>query len=483
MSGLSVPGIGSGLDVNGLVERLMAVERQPLAALGTKKGMIESKISALGQIRSALDGLKTAAQKMTTQDKLLTLKTSVADSTIASVSTSNNASPASFSLTVEKLASAQKLSSPQFLTANTSISNDSGSLTVEFGTYSGGVYTPNPSREPFTVNIESGKMTPEGIRDAINQANQEVSAALVNNGAGVTLVLTNTKTGADQHMRISVSDPDGNSTDNVGLSQLAYDPTASLGNGKNMTERVPAQDALAKIDGISITSRTNTLDQSISGLTISLLKTNSDSATTITTTRDDSQVKTAVNSFISAYNNLNKLVRDLTKYDSAKKEAAILNGESTIRNVLGQVRTLISKRYGSESLPSLSEMGITTQSDGSLKIDNSKFDSAFSTGRDKVLALFTQSSTGIQGEGFAGTVEKLINGLTEDNGLLDARTDGLNISLRNLRDKENQLETRLVQAEKRYRSQFVTLDSNLSRLQSVSTSLQQQLASIPKPYA
>jgi flagellar hook-associated protein 2 len=190
-----------------------------------------------------------------------------------------------------------------------------------------------------------------------------------------------------------------------------------------------------------------------------------------------------VNSFISAYNNLNNLVRDLTKYDSAKKEAAILNGESTIRNVLGQVRTLISKKYGSESRPTLSEMGITSQSDGSLKIDNSKFDSAFSAGRDKVLALFTQSSTGVQGEGFAGQVEKLINGLTEDNGLLDARTDGLNSSLRNLRNKQNQLETRLLQAEQRYRSQFVTLDGNLSRLQSVSASLQQQLASIPKPYA
>ncbi|MFN5802323.1 MAG: flagellar filament capping protein FliD [Burkholderiales bacterium] len=483
MSGLSVPGIGSGLDINSLVERLMTVERQPLTALATKKGMIESKISALGQIRSSLDALKTAAQRMTTQDKLLTLKTTVADTSIATVSTSNSATPASFSLEVEQLASAQKLSSPEFASASSSLGNAAGSVTIEFGTYSAGVYTLNPDRAAFTVNVEAAKMTPEGIRDAINQANKEVSASLVNSGTGVMLVLTNAKTGANQHMRLSVSDPDGNNTDNAGLSQLAYNPAASVGNGKNMSERVAAQDARVKIDGISITSRTNTLDQSIAGLTISLLKTNDDSPTTMTTTRDDSQVKTAVNSFITAYNNLNKLVRDLTKYDATNREAAILNGESTVRNVLSQVRGLLSKQYGSTSLPTLSELGITTQSDGSIRLDATKFDSTFSSKRDAVVALFTQSTGGTEGDGFAGTVEDLITSLTDNNGLLDARTDGLNASLKNLNSKEDQIEARLSQIEQRYRTQFVTLDRNLNSLQSLSAYLQQQLASIPKPYA
>ena len=483
MSGLSVPGIGSGLDINSLVERLMAVERQPLTALATKKGMIESKISALGQIRSSLDALKTAAQRMTTQDKLLTLKTTVADTSIATVSTSNSATPASFSLEVEQLASAQKLSSPEFASASSSLGNAAGSVTIEFGTYSAGIYTLNPDRAAFTVNVEADKMTPEGIRDVINQANKEVSASLVNSGTGVMLVLTNAKTGANQHMRLSVSDPDGNNTDNAGLSQLAYNPAASVGNGKNMSERVAAQDARVKIDGISITSRTNTLDQSIAGLTISLLKTNDDSPTTMTTTRDDSQVKTAVNSFITAYNSLNKLVRDLTKYDATNREAAILNGESTVRNVLSQVRGLLSKQYGSTSLPTLSELGITTQSDGSIRLDATKFDSAFSSKRDAVVALFTQSTGGTEGDGFAGTVEDLITSLTDNNGLLDARTDGLNVSLKNLNSKEDQIEARLSQIEQRYRTQFVTLDRNLNSLQSLSAYLQQQLASIPKPYA
>ena len=483
MSGLSVPGIGSGLDINSLVERLMTVERQPLTALATKKGMIESKISALGQIRSSLDALKTAAQRMTTQDKLLTLKTTVADTSIATVSTSNSATPASFSLEVEQLASAQKLSSPEFASASSSLGNAAGSVTIEFGTYSAGIYTLNPDRAAFTVNVEADKMTPEGIRDAINQANKEVSASLVNSGTGVMLVLTNAKTGANQHMRLTVSDPDGNNTDNAGLSQLAYNPAASVGNGKNMSERVAAQDARVKIDGISITSRTNTLDQSIAGLTISLLKTNDDSPTTMTTTRDDSQVKTAVNSFITAYNNLNKLVRDLTKYDATKKEAAILNGESTVRNVLSQVRGLLSRQYGSTSLTTLSELGITTQSDGSIRLDATKFDSAFSSKRDAVVALFTQSTGGTEGDGFAGTVEDLITSLTDNNGLLDARTDGLNASLKNLNSKEDQIEARLSQIEQRYRTQFVTLDRNLNSLQSLSAYLQQQLASIPKPYA
>ena len=483
MSGLSVPGIGSGLDINSLVERLMTVERQPLTALATKKGMIESKISALGQIRSSLDALKTAAQRMTTQDKLLTLKTTVADTSIATVSTSNSATPASFSLEVEQLASAQKLSSPEFASASSSLGNAAGSVTIEFGTYSAGVYTLNPDRAAFTVNVEAAKMTPEGIRDAINQANKEVSASLVNSGTGVMLVLTNAKTGANQHMRLTVSDPDGNNTDNAGLSQLAYNPAASVGNGKNMSERVAAQDARVKIDGISITSRTNTLDQSIAGLTISLLKTNDDSPTTMTTTRDDSQVKTAVNSFITAYNNLNKLVRDLTKYDATNREAAILNGESTVRNVLSQVRGLLSRQYGSTSLPTLSELGITTQSDGSIRLDATKFDSTFSSKRDAVVALFTQSTGGTEGDGFAGTVEDLITSLTDNNGLLDARTDGLNASLKNLNSKEDQIEARLSQIEQRYRTQFVTLDRNLNSLQSLSAYLQQQLASIPKPYA
>jgi flagellar hook-associated protein 2 len=250
-----------------------------------------------------------------------------------------------------------------------------------------------------------------------------------------------------------------------------------------MTERVAAQDARAKIDGITITSRTNTLDQAISGLTISLLKTNTGTPTNVTTSRDDSQVKTAVNGFITAYNNLNKLVRDLTKYDATKKEAAILNGESTVRNVLSQVRGLLSKQYGATALATVSEVGITTLNDGSLKLDATKFDAAFTAQRSNVLALFTQSTGGIEGKGFAGTVEDLISSLTDNDGLLDARTDGLNTSLKNLNSKGDQLESRLVQVEQRYRTQFVTLDKNLNSLQSLSAYLQQQLASIPKPYA
>lgn len=480
MSGISIPGVGSGLDVNSMVRSLMAVERQPLQTLDTKKGIMESKISALGQIRSALDGLKTSLDKLSTSNQLNTLKTTLSDTSVATVSTSSSAVIANYSLEVEALATAQKLTSSSLGTETASLGSSPGSLTIEFGTYSGGLFTPNTNRASFTVNLETSQMTPAGVRDAINAAQKDVTASLVNNGSGVVMVLTNNQTGANQLMRVSVSDPDGSNTDNAGLSKLAYNPAATLGTGKNMTEQVAAQDATVKIDGVTVTSSTNTLSTAVTGLTINLLKTNDNAPISMTTARDDSQIKTAINGFITAYNSLQKLVKTLTSYDTVKKEAAILNGEITVRSAFTQVRGLFSQSYGTGSFTSVVDLGITTQSDGSLKFDTTKFDSAFSSNRDAVLSVFTQSSLGTEGEGFAGKVKTLVSSFLDTEGLLDARTKGLNSSIKNIDNQKIRMEERLAMIEQRYRTQFGALDVSMSKMQSLSTYLSQQLASLPQ---
>jgi flagellar hook-associated protein 2 len=247
-----------------------------------------------------------------------------------------------------------------------------------------------------------------------------------------------------------------------------------------MTQQVAAQDASAKIDGITVTSSTNTLSTALTGLSINLLKTNSGAPITMTTSRDDTSIKTSINSFITSYNALQKLVKTLTSYDTVKKEAAILNGEITVRSALTQIRGLFSQSYGTSTLTSVVDIGITTQNDGSLKFDATKFDSAFSTNRNGVVSVLAQSSTGTEGEGFAGKVKTLVSSFLDTEGLLEARTTGLNANIKTIDDKKFRMEERLLMIEQRYRTQFGALDLSMSKMQSLSTYLGQQLAALPK---
>lgn len=391
MASISSPGIGSGLDITSILKQLMDIERRPLAELDRKEAGLQARLSAYGALKGALSGFQGAAAALNDLSKFETRKATSADTSIFSASASSSAVAGNYAVEVKQLAQAQKLASKAFTNSTDSVGT--GTITIQFGTTSGGVFTANPAKAAQTVTIDAGHATLAGIRDAINAAKVGVSASILNDGTGNKLVFSSSDTGAANSLRITVSDTsDASNTDDAGLSQLAYDPAGALGSGKNLTETVAAQNALLKVDGIdNISKASNTVSDVIQGVTLSLVKQSAaNTPTALSVAADTAGVKTAVEGFVQAYNDLNSTMKDLTGYDAATKQGSVLQGDATALGVMAQIRralnTPISGLTGSVTL--LSQIGITAQKDGTLALDSGKLATALGNSVSDVAGLF-----------------------------------------------------------------------------------------------
>jgi flagellar hook-associated protein 2 len=231
-----------------------------------------------------------------------------------------------------------------------------------------------------------------GVRDAINAANAGVSASIVNDGTGQRLVLASKYGGAAGAMRISVADDATTNTDATGLSQLAYD--ASTGGTTNLTEVAVAQDAKAVVNGITITSANNTLSGAIDGVSLSLNKAAPGTTTTVTVARNVAAAASAVQSFVSAYNNANSTLTTLSAYNADTKTGAVLQGDSTLHSVQARVRSALSGIVAhAGGYASLSEIGIAFQKDGSLLVNSGKLNVALSNPSKDAASVFAAVGT------------------------------------------------------------------------------------------
>jgi len=384
---LSSPGIGSGLDVNGLVSQLMKVESQPLTDLDAKEAKQQTRLTAFGTLKGALSSFQGSLTALSDPAKFNAVSANFSDNTLANASATSSAVTGSHSVEIQTLAQSQKLKSASFTTTSSSVG--SGTLTIQFGTYSGGTFTLNPDKAAQSITIPSGNSSLSGIRDAINQANAGVSASIVNDGTGNRLVIASQDTGLSNALKITAIDADGNNTDNAGLSQLVYD--ASTGGTTNLSQTVAASNATLVIDGISISKASNNITDAIEGVTLNLLKANPGTTTTLNISRDTSAAQGVISSFIKSFNDLNKTIVNLTKYDASTKQASILTGDSTARSIQTRIRSAISDPLTTAGggLSLLSEVGISFQSDGTLQFDSSKLSSALSDPTKDISTLFS----------------------------------------------------------------------------------------------
>ena len=390
MATFSSTGIGSGLDVSSLVTQLVALERKPIVALDAKEAGLQAKLSAYGSLKGALSGFQDSVRSLNAISKFQALSAVSADNTVYTASAASTASAGGYAVEVTQLAQAHKVTSGAFTNVTDVVGT--GTLTFQYGTFSGS-FTANSAKASQTVTISSGTSTLAGIRDAVNAANIGVTATILNNGTTNQLIFTSKDTGAANSLKITVADTsDASNTDNAGLSQLAYDPAGTAGNGKNLTETVAALNATLTVDGITgISKASNTVTDVIQGVTLTLLKKSATGVSTaLTVSRDTSAVKSAVASFVQAYNDLNKTVTNLTKYDAAAKKGAVLQGDNSALSVLSQVRGALNKVITglSGSYTTLSQIGISFQTDGTLSFDTTKLQTAIDTNFNDIAGLF-----------------------------------------------------------------------------------------------
>ncbi len=388
---LSSPGIGSNLDVNGIVSQLMSIERRPLTLLDTKEAGYQAKLSAYGTLKGALSAFQSSVRALSDVSKFQSVKATPADATVLSASASSIAVPGAYSVEVTKIAQSQKLAAVG--QASTTDAIGSGTLTFDFGTISGGTFDAGTGKYTGaafasngagvkTVTIDASNNSLAGIRDAINTANIGVSATIVNDGgtSPYRLALTSTSIGKTNSMKISVAGDAPLST------LLAHDPAAT----QNLSETATAQNAEFKVDGVAISKTTNSISDVIQGVTLSLLKTNVGAPTVVTVARDTASVTTAVNAFVKAYNDANKTLGDLSAYNATTKQAAILQGDSSVRSIQSQMRnTLTSTLAGiGGSYTNLSQIGVSFQTNGTLAVDSTKLQSAIDTNFNDIASLF-----------------------------------------------------------------------------------------------
>lgn len=461
---LSAPGIGSNLDVNGLVSQLMALERQPLALSQQREAKVQSQLSAYGLLQSQISSFGDAAAALGKPEKLTAYKTTIGDTEVASASAATTAVAGSYSLEVVQLAKVEKLATGAFASSGSVVGV--GSLTISLGNYDsiGNTFTPRVDKTPLTLTIDSSNNTLAGVRDAINAAKSGVTATIVTDTNGARLVMSSTETGARNAIKI----------DAPGLAAFAYDPTVP--GVQAVSQLQGAQDAKVRIDNLDVVSTTNQITGAIDGVTLNLTKAKPGQQTTLTVAQDGVNTKDVLSNFVMSYNALNSMVRGYTKYDAATKVKGTLQGEVTAVSVINQMRATVSGAIDgtASDFTRLSDIGITMQSDGSLKINDSKLAAATAGGMEKVARLFMATTT--NPDTFVTRFKSFVDKTQGTSGLIPSKTEGLTTTIKRLDREQEDINARLVGVEKRLRRQFNSLDANLASQNAVSAYLTNQAA-------
>ncbi len=465
MAGISSLGLGSGLDLNALVDQLVVAETQPVAnRLTLKETDLQAKLSAFGNLKSTLSTLQDS---LTSLSKVGAGRTATSNrAEILSATASESADVGNYDIQVSQLASAQSLASPAYSSSTEVVG--AGTLTISFGTtdydpdtdaYNG--FVPNPEKSPKVFTIDSESQTLEGIRDAINEADAGINAAIVNDGTGYRLLLSSEETGLANSLQVSVTDDNGS-----GLAALAFDGVAT-----NLEQTVAAQDAQLIINGLAVSSASNTVSEAIEGVSLELNDVSSSDTVSVSVGLDSAAVSNALGGFVEAYNDLVDLIQSLTNYNPETREASVLSGDSSVRTIASQLRNgLITQIEGaSDVYRYLVDVGVTTDSNGKLNLDDSKFDTAL-----------TEDFAGIVGlvNGFAEKMEQTVSGYLNSGGFLDARSQGIQQRIDDIDDQRVALDRRFEALQARYVKQFTALDTLLGQLQNTSNFLTQQLSSL-----
>jgi flagellar hook-associated protein 2 len=447
---------GGSIDVATLVSQLMSIERRPLDALQKRESDIQAKLSAYGRIQSAFDALRSAASKLSSITQFR--QTAVAATGDAVKVASDTAGvPGRYAVSVSQLARVQSTAAQGIDPATVF---GAGSLQV----------THNGNTETFSVGGTGEPTTLAGLRDAINASSTTgVRASLVTDGGNSRLVLNSRETGAANAFTVAASGD---------LAQLTF------------ADLQTAQDAAFSVNGLALTSASNDVTGVIEGVTLSLAKAppaGSAPGTTVdaevVVDRDAEGIRTGVEDFVKAYNDAQKLIADLSKYDPGTKTAAVLNSEGLLRSLQSGLRAIVGSAMAPASgtdFTRLSEVGVEVQTGGTLALKASKFDAALKADAGKVERLFsTATGTGNQ-LGFAQRLLEQVKSFADPSGVLDLRQTALRDTIKRIDQQQEQLQVRLDLIQARLVRQYSALDALVSSRQQQSDALTNALASLPK---
>lgn len=432
MASLQTSGVGSGLDINGLVTQLVAADRAPADQRLTRlKNATSTSLSALGTLRGAASALSAAVRALGSGNEARTVTVSDAGAVLATAVA--GAPIGSHSIEVRALGSNHRLASNVFV-AGPIAKIGSGTLVI-----SQGGRTLRLTTTPDT--------TLAGLRDAINTArdNAGLRASLLNVSGGTRLVLEATRAGATAALDVQVENASG---------AISTWPDS-------LTTVQAARDADVAIDGFAVTADGNRIATALEGVTLDVAATTGETPTKLIVQDDAAGRQQRFAQFVDAYNAFVATAQRLRSFDPVGRSAGPLIGDATLRNLEATLRRAIDS-----SAPST--FGLSFQVDGSLRRDAGRSATALA---DRNLV-----QTALQGDtGLTTRLATILDGFAGERGILANRTDALQARKRALDTQDAALDTRMALIEKRYRAQFSALDSMLSDMQNTSSYLAKQL--------
>jgi flagellar hook-associated protein 2 len=471
------------IDVNTLVSGLIAADSVPMNQLQSQESGVQSKLSAYGQIQSALSSLQTATQALTLGSAFSAEAATVTGTGVGATVTGTPAT-GSYAVTVSQLAQAQSAASAAVASSSTVIGT--GTLTLQLGTYNAtaNTFTAQSGSSPVNITINSGNDTLGGIAAAINSAAAGVSASVVTDNSGSRLVLSSTGTGAANAFSMKVADADGTNTDTNGLSQLAFDPTATAGAGKNLSLTQSAQDAQYSVNGLGLTSSSNVVTTAINGLTLNLTQAPAAGSTLqaqITVATDSSSVTSSVNSFVQSYNSLVKLEQSLTAYNSSSSTASVLTGDMATIQIGSQLGSILGSQIsgGAAGYTWLASVGIDFNQDGTLSLNSTTFGNALAANPNAVSQMFTSTTgTGSQ-QGFATQLNNAITSMLSPTGVLTSAQNGTQSTITDMNNQIAQMQAQLNQEQTQLITQYSQLNASMVVAQQQQVALANALAGVP----
>ncbi|MDB5849932.1 MAG: hypothetical protein JWP29_3684 [Rhodoferax sp.] len=459
---ISSIGIGSGLPVESIISKLTDLEKAPLKTLEANATSIQAKVSAFSQVKSLISTFADATSKLTRDSAWNGLTIATTNSSAVNATVTGIASASTISVGVQMLAQAQSTASTVVPTGT----DLGGTLTIQLGTWNAGQtgFTPGTSAA-VSITMAPGETSLAAVASRINDANAGVTATVLKDASGERLMIRSKDTGEAAGFQIKAG-----SDATTGLAQLAFDP----GTTTTTTIRSQAgQNSVATINGISVSSATNTLADTIPGLTIQLSQVTT-SDTLLTASTDTASMKKNIQDFVDAYNAISTFLGDATKYDATTKTVGLLQADSTAIGLQNTLRAMLGSTTSGGTLSYLSDIGVSLQRGGGLAVDSTKLDKALKDPAS-VKQLFASDSGDLQTSGLAVKLKSYTTGILSLDGLMNTKADSLDAASKRNLTEQDKVNARAALVEKRLRAQYTALDTQMASLNALSTYVTQQV--------
>lgn len=466
--GLSATGMGSGLDIQGIVKQLVDAEKKPRQTkISTQNTKLTSQISSWGTIKGSMDSLQKSLANLAKEETFSKHTLSNTGKDFFSAAAGDDASLGEFDIAVTQLAKQQKLTS-SIVDSEKVEDVGSGELSITLGS--------GDDAKSFDVKIEPdsslvegdegyGKVSLKQVVKAINSdpKNPGVSATIISDVNGAHLVISSDKTGVENQLEIKASD-DSSDT----LKSFAYSSSDdSLNTESIMSQTQAAQDASITIDGtMTATSSSNRFEDVIQGVDLTVLKESKDDDGNATSSKinikeDHSNVKGLVEKFISAYNSFYKTAKAESRNDPKGDNDGPLSGDGMVRGAIQQVRSSLSTPIATDNpnLKTLGQLGITTKKDGTLELNSKVFDKAVKDNFSSVRSFFSGDN------GFAKKMTGRLEAYTDKTtGSLKRITESLTHEKERLGDEQTALDAYMKKYEARVYKEYTNMDKMVGQL-------------------